>query len=71
MSEAVACPTCNGASSVVVETRRTKVLGPPSIRRRRECQSCGKRFTTLEIPVARIEVAAAVWATKADRWWAQ
>lgn len=38
------CPYCGQADSRVVDTRATG----ESIRRRRECQSCRKRFTTYE-----------------------
>ncbi len=38
------CPYCGNGDSRVVDTRATG----ESIRRRRECQSCGKRFTTYE-----------------------
>ncbi len=38
------CPYCGYGDSRVVDTR----AAGESIRRRRECQSCGKRFTTYE-----------------------
>jgi transcriptional repressor NrdR len=38
------CPYCGHADSRVVDTRATA----ESIRRRRECQTCRKRFTTYE-----------------------
>jgi len=38
------CPYCLGAHSRVVDTRRVG----SGIRRRRECQSCQKRYTTYE-----------------------
>jgi transcriptional repressor NrdR len=38
------CPYCGQADSRVVDTRATG----ESIRRRRECQTCRKRFTTYE-----------------------
>jgi transcriptional repressor NrdR len=38
------CPYCGHADSRVMDTRATG----ESIRRRRECQSCRKRFTTYE-----------------------
>lgn len=40
------CPYCGSNESEVVETRDSEDLA--SIRRRRECQKCGKRFTTYE-----------------------
>ncbi|MGN0993573.1 MAG: transcriptional regulator NrdR [Butyricicoccus sp.] len=40
------CPFCNYADSKVVDSRPTDE--GTSIRRRRECLQCGKRFTTYE-----------------------
>jgi len=40
------CPFCNHAESKVVDSRATEEGS--SIRRRRECLSCGRRFTTYE-----------------------
>jgi transcriptional repressor NrdR len=40
------CPFCSFADSKVVDSRPDK--GGSVIRRRRECESCGKRFTTYE-----------------------
>ena len=39
------CPYCNHIESKVTDSRDTGAL---SIRRRRECLKCGKRFTTYE-----------------------
>ena len=39
------CPYCNYKESKVIDSRHTDI---ESIRRRRECQSCKKRFTTYE-----------------------
>jgi len=40
------CPFCNAADTSVLESR---TIGEGiSIRRRRECGKCGKRFTTIE-----------------------
>ena len=41
------CPNCSSRSSKVIDSR-PKLGG---IRRRRECLSCCKRFTTTEAPV--------------------
>lgn len=41
------CPVCGYFDSKVVDSRPTQDLA--SIRRRRECLSCQKRFTTFEI----------------------
>jgi transcriptional repressor NrdR len=40
------CPYCAFSDSKVVDSRPDK--GGAAIRRRRECESCGKRFTTHE-----------------------
>ncbi|MBQ7500365.1 MAG: transcriptional repressor NrdR [Clostridia bacterium] len=40
------CPNCGNPESKVVDSRPTE---NSSIRRRRECLECGKRFTTYEI----------------------
>ena len=40
------CPYCNFLESKVIDSRPTDEGG--SIRRRRECLKCGKRFTTYE-----------------------
>jgi len=40
------CPFCDHEESKVLETRDSEELN--SIRRRRECLDCGKRFTTYE-----------------------
>ncbi len=40
------CPYCKNPDTKVIETRLTDSDG--SIRRRRECEKCGNRFTTFE-----------------------
>jgi transcriptional repressor NrdR len=40
------CPYCSFAQDKVVDSRESKEAD--SIRRRRECERCGKRFTTYE-----------------------
>ncbi|MFB9859750.1 transcriptional regulator NrdR [Salinicoccus siamensis] len=40
------CPNCHHTSSRVVDSRHTDELS--AIRRRRECEECGFRFTTFE-----------------------
>ncbi|MBD3170771.1 MAG: transcriptional repressor NrdR [candidate division Zixibacteria bacterium] len=40
------CPYCSGQSDRVVDSR--SVAGGEAVRRRRECTSCGKRYTTYE-----------------------
>jgi transcriptional repressor NrdR len=44
---AVKCPICGYTESKVIDSRPTE--GSSSIRRRRECLSCQKRFTTYEV----------------------
>ena len=41
------CPYCGFAESKVIDSRPTEDYG--KIRRRRECLSCGRRFTTYEV----------------------
>jgi transcriptional repressor NrdR len=50
------CPYCAQPDSRVVDTRATS----DGIRRRRECQRCGKRFTTYE------QVSEALFIVKRD-----
>jgi len=45
------CPYCGNLETRVVDSRYSEDM--EAIRRRRECQSCGKRFTTYE----RVEIA--------------
>ena len=40
------CPYCNEADTKVIDSRPAD--GNSSIRRRRQCERCGKRFTTYE-----------------------
>ncbi len=40
------CPYCSHIESKVIETRLSEA--DESIRRRRECENCGRRFTTFE-----------------------
>lgn len=40
------CPYCENEESRVIDSRRTE--DGHAIRRRRECESCGRRFTTYE-----------------------
>lgn len=40
------CPKCNSTQSKVVDSRHADELN--AIRRRRECENCGTRFTTFE-----------------------
>ncbi|MDK6863151.1 MULTISPECIES: transcriptional regulator NrdR [Nosocomiicoccus] len=40
------CPVCSHENTKVIDSRQTDDM--TSIRRRRECESCGARFTTFE-----------------------
>lgn len=40
------CPYCHGTEDRVVDSRSSREGG--AVRRRRECMSCGRRFTTYE-----------------------
>src|SRR5689334_16349943 len=40
------CPYCQAADTQVLDTR--KLDGGATIRRRRRCENCGRRFTTVE-----------------------
>jgi transcriptional repressor NrdR len=42
----VRCPFCSGTDSKVIDSRLSR--DDNVIRRRRECESCGRRFTTYE-----------------------
>ena len=44
--EKVKCPFCNAADTKVIDSRPAD--DNSSIRRRRQCETCGKRFTTYE-----------------------
>ena len=59
------CPKCNGCSAVLesryCDPSATEGHGPcpinyPFTRRRRECKSCGHRWTTYEIEAEYLEV---------------
>jgi transcriptional repressor NrdR len=55
------CPFCHEPDTRVTDSR--EVLGGESIRRRRECPACGRRFTTYE----RVELAGLVVVKKDGR----
>ena len=55
------CPYCHEPDSRVTDSR--ELSGGDSIRRRRECNSCGRRFTTYE----RVEPASLVIVKKDGR----
>ena len=55
------CPNCQTRDSRVVDSR--ELSGGDSVRRRRECSNCGRRFTTYE----RIEGAGLVVVKKDGR----
>jgi transcriptional repressor NrdR len=68
VEKAMRCPFCNHSDGKVVDSRSSKE--GDSIRRRRECLKCGRRFTTYE----RIEEVAQMVIKKDgrrenfDRW---
>lgn len=49
----VTCPTCGGNMTYVKDSRPHEFHGLWVIRRRRDCDKCGTRHTTVEIPEAR------------------
>lgn len=55
------CPVCNRSDSKVVDSRET--TDGRSIRRRRECLECGRRFTTYEY----VDVVMPMIVKKDDR----
>ncbi|MFZ9915098.1 MAG: transcriptional regulator NrdR, partial [Phycisphaerales bacterium] len=54
------CPYCNADDDSVVDSREAD--GGAAVRRRRECNRCGRRFTTYE----RIERAERLVVVKRD-----
>lgn len=54
MSDSIPCPDCRATKTKVVDSRPDYSRG--SITRRRECQSCGCRWTTYEIDRDRLEL---------------
>lgn len=49
------CPFCNADNDKVIDSRATE--GGRSVRRRRECQACGRRYTTYERIEERIRLS--------------
>ena len=66
------CPYCGFSESQVIDSRPAEEGA--SIRRRRECLSCAKRFTTYEtvesLPMVVVRRTAAARASTAERFWA-
>ena len=66
------CPFCGYSESKVIDSRPAEEGA--SIRRRRECLSCTKRFTTYEtvesLPMVVVKRTAAGRALTAGRSWA-
>jgi len=56
----VKCPSCNADDDSVVDSREAD--GGAAVRRRRECNRCGRRFTTYE----RVERAERLVVVKKD-----
>ena len=55
------CPFCGHPDARVIDSRPDDAVG--GVRRRRECQSCSRRFTTLE----RVELGGVAIVKKDDR----
>lgn len=48
MTGATRCPACGLQNSLIIDSR---YYGDGFYRRRRECQSCGERWSTMEVPL--------------------
>ena len=46
MSAAMHCPFCHAHDTKVIDSR---LVAENAVRRRRECQKCGERYTTFEL----------------------
>lgn len=44
------CPVCGALDSLIIDSRLTGTATYGFVRRRRECQSCGQRWSTMELP---------------------
>jgi transcriptional regulator NrdR family protein len=51
----IPCPKCGGPLNNVVDSRPGRALDMDVIRRRRLCQCCGERASTLEIRADEVE----------------
>ncbi|GIK85416.1 MAG: transcriptional regulator NrdR [Burkholderiales bacterium] len=58
------CPFCNGADTQVIDSRVSEQ--GDSIRRRRKCAACGKRFTTYETAELRMPQVVKGDGSRAD-----
>lgn len=58
------CPFCGGADTQVIDSRETEA--GDSIRRRRRCSECQKRFTTYETVELRLPQVVKTDGTRAD-----
>lgn len=50
MSAALACPACGRHRLAVIDSRKSN--GHGAVRRRRKCEDCGYRYSTIEISEA-------------------
>ena len=50
----ITCPKCGGDCGAVKDSRPASFLGKQTVRRRRECSTCGLRETTHEITDTKI-----------------
>jgi transcriptional regulator NrdR family protein len=63
------CPQCR---TIQKSTSRTIIDSRPhalGVRRRRECPSCGKRFSTYELPAYVLRRFARAVKKPGNRWW--
>ena len=59
------CPFCNKVCGAkTIDSRRTDY----GRRRRRECEFCGKRFTTIEFPIMRRSDLYRLYIEKEEEW---
>jgi len=50
-SSSTQCPNCDGTKIYVMDSRKSKIMGFDSIRRRKMCVDCKERWTTQEVDV--------------------
>lgn len=51
MGTVTRCPACGLQNSLIIDSRKVYSSEYGFIRRRRECQSCGQRWSTMELPL--------------------
>lgn len=50
MSTSAVCPECGGRESKTIDSRYARKFGFNTIRRRKECKACKRRWSTFEMP---------------------